>query len=133
MKTFSQRPSVMTGVVLFGLFGLVDLLSPWIFPAPASAPPIADTITLVAGIVALVALGIWLATAARAAMWVGVVIRVIGGAFSIMAFTDPTVSTGYVVANIVYLVLTVVAIVLVVPTLRARTGAPQDAAVSGGV
>ena len=74
--------------------------------------------------IALVALGVWLATAARAAMWVGVVIRVIGGAFSIMAFTDPTVSSGYVIANVVYLVLTIVAIVLVAPTLRARPAAP---------
>jgi hypothetical protein len=124
MKALPQRPSVMTGVVLFALFGVVDVLSPWIFPAPASAPPIADTITLVAGVIALVVLGIWLATASRAAMWVGVVIRVIGGLFSIMAFTDSTVSSGYVIANVVYLALTIVAIVLIAPTLRARAAAP---------
>lgn len=118
----------MTGVVLFALFGLVDLLSPWIFPAPASAPPIADTITLVAGVLALVVLAVWLTTAARWAMWVGVVLRVIGGLFSIMAFTDPTVSSGFVLANVVYLALTVVAIVLVWPTLRARAAAPRVAA-----
>ncbi len=51
-------------------------------------------------------------------MWVGVVVRVIGALFGILAFTDPAVSTGFIVANIVYIVLTVVAIVLVVPTLR---------------
>jgi hypothetical protein len=124
MKTLTQRPSVMTGVVLFALFGLVDLLSPWIFPAPADAPAFANTLTLIFGVAALVALGVWLATRARAAMWVGVVIRVIGGLFSIMAFTDPSLSSGYVMANVVYLVLTIVAIVLVWPTLRARTASP---------
>jgi hypothetical protein len=128
MNPLLRRPPIAAGVLLFALFGIVDVLSPWIFPAPASAPPIADTITLVAGVLALVVLGIWLATGARAAMWVGVVIRVIGGAFSIMAFTDPTVSSGFVIANVVYLVLTVVAIVLVAPTLRARTTAPAVAA-----
>lgn len=128
MSPLLRRPPIAAGVVLFALFGLVDLLSPWIFPAPASAPPIADTLTLVFGVVALIALGVWLATAARAAMWVGVVIRVIGGAFSIMAFTDPTLSSGYVMANIVYLVLTVLAIVLVAPTLRARAAASPPVA-----
>ncbi len=118
----------MAGVVLFALFGIVDVLSPWIFPAPASAPPIADTLTLIFGVLALVVLGVWLATGARWAMWVGVVIRVIGAVFAIMAFTDPTVSTGYVVTNVVYLVLTIVALVLVAPTLRARSGAAQEAA-----
>ncbi len=37
----------MTGAVLFALFGLVDLLSPWIFPAPADAPAFANTLTAV--------------------------------------------------------------------------------------
>ena len=120
----------MTGAVLFALFAIFDIASPWIFPAPASAPPIANTITLIAGVLALVAVGAWFATGARWAMWVGVVIRVIGGVFSIMAFMDPTVSTGFVVANIVYLVLTVVAIVLVAPTLRGRARA-EGAALSG--
>ena len=119
-----RRPPIAAGVVLFALFGVFDVLSPWIFPAPDSAPPIADTITLVAGVIALLALGVWLATSARAAMWVGVVIRVIGGAFAILAFTDPTVPTGFVIANAVYLVLTIVAIVLVAPTLRAQAAAP---------
>ncbi|MCD2192816.1 hypothetical protein LQ327_05365 [Actinomycetospora endophytica] len=124
MKTLAQRPSVMAGVVLFALFGIVDVLSPWIFPAPASAPPIANTLTLIAGVIALVVLAVWLATSSRVAMWIGVVIRVIGGVFSIMAFTDPTASTGFVVANVIYLALTIVAIVLVAPTLRARVSSP---------
>jgi hypothetical protein len=131
MKTFSGRPPVLIGAVLFALFGLVDLLSPWIFPAPDDAPAFANTLTAVFGVIALVAIGIWFATASRAAMWVGVVIRVIGALFSIMAFTDPAVSTGFLAANVVYLVLTIVAIVLVVPTLRARAGRGSDAALSG--
>ncbi|HEY2194833.1 MAG TPA: hypothetical protein VGH76_21405 [Actinomycetospora sp.] len=133
MTPLVRRPSVMTGVVLFALFGLVDLLSPWIFPAPDDAPAFANTLTLVFGVLALIVLGLWLATGARAAMWAGVVIRVIGGAFSILAFTDPTLSTGYVVANVVYLVLTVVAIVLVAPTLRARARDGGGAALAGQV
>jgi hypothetical protein len=131
MKTFSGRPSVMTGAVLFALFGLVDLLSPWIFPAPADAPAFANTLTAVFGVIGLVAIGIWFATASRASMWVGVVIRVIGGLFGFMAFTDPSVSTGFIVANIVYIVLTIVAIVLVVPTLRSRAHDTGGAALSG--
>ena len=131
MKTFSGRPPVLIGAVLFALFGLVDLLSPWIFPAPADAPAFANILTAAFGVVALVVLGIWLATTARAAMWVGVVIRVIGALFSILAFTDPSVSTGFVVANVVYIVLTVVAIVLVAPTLRGRAVRGSDTALSG--
>jgi hypothetical protein len=119
----------MTGAVLFVLFALVDIASPWVFPAPADAPPIANTLTLVFGVIALVAIGVWFATAARWAMWVGVVVRVIGALFSILAFTDSSVSTGFVVANIVYLVLTVVAIVLVAPALRARVRDGGGAAV----
>lgn len=133
MTALTWRPSVLAGVVLFALFGIVDVLSPWIFPAPADAPPVADTLTLIAGVIALVVLGVWLATGARWAMWVGVVIRVIGGLFSIMAFTDPAASTGFVVANVVYLVLTVVAIALVAPTLRARTRDEGGAALTGQV
>jgi len=121
----------MTGAVLFALFGLVDLLSPWIFPAPADAPAFANTLTAVFGVIGLVAIGIWFATASRAAMWVGVVVRVIGGLFGLMAFTDPLVSTGFVVANVVYIVLTIVAIVLVVPTLRGRSTRGSDTALSG--
>jgi hypothetical protein len=84
-------------------------------------------------VLALVVLGVWLATGARWAMWVGVVIRVIGALFSVMAFTDPSVSTGFVVANVVYLVLTVVAIVLVVPTLRAPSRDQGGTALTGQV
>ncbi|HEY2221852.1 hypothetical protein [Actinomycetospora sp.] len=124
MNPLLRRPPVAAGVALFALFGLLDVLSPWVFPAPADAPDFANTLTLVFGVLALVALGVWLATSARAAMWVGVVIRVIGGAFTVLAFTDPTLSTGYVVANAVYLVLTIVAIVLVAPTLRAHAASP---------
>jgi hypothetical protein len=131
MNTLSRRPSVMTGAVLFALFGLFDLLSPWIFPAPADAPAFANTLTAVFGVLALVVIGVWFATASRAAMWVGVVIRVIGALFSIMAFTDPTVSTGFVVANVVYIVVTIVAIVLVVPALRTRARDTGGAALSG--
>ena len=131
MSPLLRRPPIAAGVVLFALFGLVDLLSPWIFPAPDDAPAFANTLTAVFGVIALVAIGIWFATASRAAMWVGVVIRVIGALFSIMAFTDPAVSTGFLAANVVYLVLTIVAIVLVVPTLRARAGRGSDAALSG--
>jgi hypothetical protein len=131
MTSLTRRPSVLTGVVLFALFGVFDVLSPWIFPAPAGAPAIANTLTLVAGVLALVALGVWLATGARWAMWVGVVIRVIGGLFSIMACTDPSVSSGFVVANVVYLVLTIVAIALVVPTLRAPARDPGGTALTG--
>ena len=121
----------MTGAVLFALFGLFDLLSPWIFPAPANAPAIANVLTAVFGVLALIAIGVWFATASRAAMWVGVVIRVIGALFSVLAFTDPSVSTGFIVINIVYIVLTVVAIVLVAPTLRGRAVRGSDTALSG--
>jgi hypothetical protein len=124
MSPLLRRPPIAGGVVLFVLFGIVDLLSPWIFPAPADAPAFANIVSVVFGVIALVALGVWLRTASRAAMWVGVVVRVIGAAFSVMAFTDPTVSSGFVIANVVYLVLTIVAIVLVAPTLRARAAAP---------
>jgi hypothetical protein len=129
MTAPALRPSVMTGAVLFALFALFDIASPWIFPAPADAPPIADTLTLVAGVIALLAIGVWFATKARWAMWVSVVIRVIGAVFSVMAFTDPTVSTAFVVENVVYLVLTVVAIVLVLPALRSRVREGGGAAV----
>ena len=131
MTSVARRPSVMTGAVLFALFGLFDLLSPWIFPAPADAPAIANVLTAVFGVLALIAIGVWFATASRAAMWVGVVIRVIGALFSVMAFTDPSVSTAFIVINIVYIVLTVVAIVLVAPTLRGRAVRGSDTALSG--
>ncbi len=131
MTSVARRPSVMTGAVLFALFGLFDLLSPWIFPAPASAPAIANVLTAVFGVLALIAIGVWFATASRAAMWVGVVIRVIGALFSVLAFTDPSVSTAFIVINIVYIVLTVVAIVLVAPTLRGRAVRGSDTALSG--
>jgi hypothetical protein len=131
MTALAKRPSVMTGAVLFALFGLVDLLSPWIFPAPADAPAFANVLTAAFGVIGLVAIGVWFATASRAAMWVGVVVRVIGALFGVLAFTDPAVSTGFIVANVVYIVLTVVAIVLVVPTLRARADRGSDAALSG--
>jgi hypothetical protein len=131
MTALSRRPSVLTGAVLFALLALVDLLSPWIFPAPADAPAFANTLTAVFGVIGLVAIGIWFATASRAAMWVGVVVRVIGALFGVMAFTDPSVSTGFIVANVVYIVVTIVAIVLVVPTLRGRAARGSDTALSG--
>ncbi|MFC5060719.1 hypothetical protein [Actinomycetospora atypica] len=51
----------------------------------------------------------------------------IGGLFSILAFTDASAATGSMVANIVYLVATVVALVLVLPALRARRAGASTA------
>lgn len=120
MSPHLRRPGVAAGIVLFALLAVLDILSPWIFPAPPGAPEFANTLSVIFGVVVLVALGVWAATSVRAAMWVAVVIRVIGGLFSILAFTDATITTGLMVANVLYLVATVVALVLVVPTLRAR-------------
>ena len=121
MSPHLRRPGVATGIVLFALLAVLDVLSPWIYPAPADAPAFADALTIVLGVAALLALAVWIATSIRAAMWVGVVIRVIGGFFAAFAFTDPsTVSTSFLVISVFYLVATIVALVLVVPTLRAR-------------
>jgi cytochrome bd-type quinol oxidase subunit 1 len=127
MSPHLRRPGVATGVVLFALLAVVDVLSPWIYPAPPEAPAFADALTLAFGVAALLALAVWLATSIRAAMWVGVVIRVIGALFAAMAFTDPSVATSFLVISIVYLVATIVGIVLVVPTLRARRAAAPTA------
>jgi hypothetical protein len=129
MTPYVKRPSVLTGVVIFALLALADLLSPWLFPAPPDAPAIADVLTVVFGVLGLVVLAAWLVTSARWAMWVGVVIRVIGALFGILGVTDPTVGTAFVVETVVYLVLTIVGIVLVVPTLRAGSRSEGGAAV----
>ena len=124
MSPHLRRPGVATGIVLFALLAVVDVLSPWIYPAPADAPAFADALTLAFGVAALLVLAVWIATSARAAMWVGLVIRVIGGFFAAFAFTSlSTVSTSFLMISAVYLVATVVGIVLVVPTLRARRAA----------
>ena len=124
MSPHLRRPGVAVGVALSGLLALLDILSPWVFPPPPGAPEFANTLSVLLGVVVLVALGVWVATSNRAAMWVVVVIRVIGGLFSILAFTDSTITTGLMVATAFYLVATIVALVLVAPTLRSRRTAP---------
>jgi hypothetical protein len=127
-----RRPTVAVGVVLVAVLALLDVASPWVFPAPPSAPAFADALTLALGLIALAGLGTWLATAARAAMAVVVVVRVIGGLFSVMAFLDPTLSAGFVAANGVYLAVTVLALVLVAPTLRRTAARSSGAARAAG-
>ena len=79
MSPHLRRPGVAAGVVLVALLAVLDILSPWVFPPPPGAPEFANTLSVIFGVVVLVALGVWVATSIRAAMWVVVVIRVIGG------------------------------------------------------
>lgn len=115
---------VTVGAVILALLGLLDALSPWVFPAPADAPPFVDAVSVVLGIGTLVALAVWLARPGRAAMWVAVVLRAISALLAVPAFIGGAIPLGLGIALVVLIVLTIVGIVLVRGALgRSRTTA----------
>lgn len=111
---------VEIGVVVLALLGLVDVVSPWLLPAPPEAPPFVDAVSVVLGVLTLVPLALWWARGSRVALWVAVVIRAISALLAIPAWLGG-VSGGLAVAFAVLFAITVVGIAMVAPALSGRS------------
>ena len=116
-------PRVRTGVVVLAVLGVLDLVSPLIFAVP-DAPAAADAVSVVLGLVTLVALGFWARRPGRGPLWVTVVGRVLSALPGLLGLAEDGMPMGLKVAIAVFTVVTVIAVVLVRPGLgRAMTPA----------
>jgi uncharacterized membrane protein HdeD (DUF308 family) len=127
-----RSTSVKTGLVLVAVLAVLDLLSPLI--SDGQAPVAADIFSVVLGVLTLVGVALYLAPgtrerAGRGGMWVAVVARSLSALLGIGAFIGPDYPPAWLLVLIaVFLVLTVVAVVLVRPTLARRRPGTADAA-----
>ncbi|WP_051085797.1 hypothetical protein [Actinomycetospora chiangmaiensis] len=113
---------VEIGVVVLAVLGLLDVLSPWLTPAPPQAPPFVDALSIVLGVLTWLFLAVWGFRRSRGALWGAVVVRVLSALQVVPAFLDG-VSGGILVTGVVLLVATLIGIVLVAPALgRSRAG-----------
>ena len=124
--------SVKTGLVLIAVLAVLDLLSPLI--SDGQAPVAADVFSVVLGVLTLVGLALYLAPgtrerAGRGGMWTAVVARSLSALLGIGAFIGPDYPPAWLLVLIaLFLVLTVVAVVLVRPTLVRRWPTSPDPA-----
>ena len=122
------------GLVILTLLSLLDILGPWIFPAPDDpdmAPPgIVEYGSLVCGVLTLIGVFlIWTRRNVRASKWLVIVTRIISALTGVPAFFISGVP-GWVIALVaVFIVLTVVGLVLVWNVDQARNigGSASDA------
>ena len=123
------RSSLLVGVVLLAVLGLLDCFSPLLFGGPEGAPAAANTISVVLGVVTLVALVVWAvpsqraSAGGRAGMWIAVVVRALSALLGLLGLTDSGTPVGLKITIVVFFVLTVVGIVLVRPALGRRGAA----------
>jgi hypothetical protein len=119
-----RTSQITAGVVVLALLGLLDALGPWLFPAPADAPPFVDALSLVLGIGTLLALAVWWARPGRALMWVAVVLRVLSALLGVAAIASGDLPPVITIITAVTILATIVGIVLVRGALgRSRTTA----------
>ncbi|NMO92287.1 hypothetical protein [Actinomycetospora sp. TBRC 11914] len=128
-----RSPALVTGLVLFTLLSVLDVLSPLVF-SDVGAPPAANVLSVVLGVVTLIGLALHLTPgtrdrAGRTGMWIAVVARVLSALSTVPAFLGPDhAPTWVLVTGAVFIVLTIVGVVLVRPALARHRSPAADPA-----